>query len=333
MAADLHVVRPSVTPALADIPDYQREWLETIDEVKEYTDKSGAIGGLNWGFPLLNQAFNGLNPVVHQIAGPSNVGKSAFCLQLAWQVAQVNPKAYAIYFALDDRVQDIMPRVIAMDRRIPISCVKYPAMYESQTRLLERRLEGFGRLRESCSKFKLRDLGKGDSIEYIESTIQEHKLHLPQDTTLCIFIDNFFDIQVQNKKFGSNNEKYEYIAVELERLSEQYSAPIVCTAELRKLNGNRRPILDDIRETIKIVYKAKAIMLTYNEVGIRGQAADIFWEREGFVEKQPLLEVKVAKNKLGEFKSRLFYEFWPEQSFMTELTTAAAAQYNQRISV
>jgi replicative DNA helicase len=316
-----------------EIPEYQQEWIDTVHEVKEYSDNSGSLGGLDFGFAQLNDAFNGLNPAVYQIAGPSNVGKSAFCLQLAWQVSQVNNKVYVIYFALDDRVHDILPRVIAMDQRIPISCVKYPNKYEAQATLLNRRVTGFKALEQCASRFKLRDLSKGDNIEYIESTIQEHKLALPDDVTLCIFIDNFFDIQVHDKRFSGNNEKYEFLAVELERISEQYACPIVCTAELRKLNGNRRPILDDIRDTIKIVYKAKAIMLCYNEVGIRGQSAVIFWVRDGSSYKEPLLEIKVAKNKLGEFKGRLFYQFWPEQSFLVEVPEAGANLYNQRISV
>jgi len=330
LLAELRIVSTSTKPL--ELPAYQQEWIDSVREVKEYTDKSGEIGGLNFGFDLLNKAFNGLQPAVYQIAGPSNVGKSALCLQLAWQVSQINENVYVIYFALDDRMQDIVPRIIAMDQRVPISCVKFPKKYEGETNLLTRRISGFKRLESCYDRFKLRDLEWGDTLEYIEQTIKEHKMELPSETTICIFIDNFFDIQSE-KKFGNNNDKYEHTAVELERISTVYQCPIVCTAELRKLNGNRRPILDDIRETVKIIYKAKGIMLCYNEVGIRGQSADVYWSKPGSTDKEPLLEVRVAKNKLGEFKGRLFYEFWPAESYLVEVPEQGARLYNQRISV
>lgn len=315
------------------LPEYQQEWIKTIETVREYTDNTDSLGGLDFGFPQLNEAFNGLNPAVHIIAGPTNVGKSAFCLQIAWQVANINPNTYVLYFALDDRCNDIVPRIVSMDQRIPIGAVKFPTKYMQNESYMNRREAGFKRLAQSVSIFKLRDLSFGDNIEYIERSIAQHRLELPDGYNLCIFIDNFFDIQVRDKKFSGNNEKYEFIAVELERISEHYSCPIVCTAELRKLNGNRRPLLDDIRETIKIVYKAKAIMLVYSEVGIRGQAAKIFWLKDGSSHKEQLFEVKVDKNKLGEFKGRLFYELWPEQSFLSEVDAKKAMEYNKQITV
>jgi len=318
--------------ATTHLPDYQREWIDTVDDVYKYTNNTGELGGLDFGFDQLNEAFNGLAPAVYHIAGPSNVGKSAFCLQLAHQVADTNNNAYVLYFALDDRAHDMIPRIISMDQRVPISCIKYPKKYEGQDKLLARRLEGFRRTKQIADKFKLRDLNWGDTIEYIESTIQEHKMLLPRETTLCIFIDNFFDLKARDRSFSSENDRYAFISTELDRIVSTYECPVVCTAELRKLNGNRRPIMDDIRETIKIVYKAKAIMLVYNEVGIRGQAADVYWCNQGSTFKNPILEVKVAKNKLGEFKGRLFYEFWPEQSYLSEVPKQGAQIYNQRIS-
>lgn len=315
------------------IKEYEQEWLNIVDEVKEYTDNSGEKGGLTFGFPILDEAFNGFNAAVYQLGGPSNTGKSALCLQLAWNVALLNENTYCIYFALDDSINDMLPRIIAMDKRIPISSIKYPKKYADQPNILRRRIEGFNTLKTMAPKFKLRDLNFGDSIEYIEKTVQEHKSALPSDCKLCIFIDNFFDIQVEEKNFKNNNEKYEYLAVQLEKISQNYGCPIMCTAELRKLNGNRRPILDDLRETIKIVYKAKAVMLCYNEVGIRGQNAEVYWMQGDNDDKLPILEVYVAKNKLGEYKGRIFYEFWPAQSFLVEVPAEAGRLYNQRISV
>lgn len=68
--------------------------LNTIDAVEEYSWNRGEMGGLDWGFDSLNKAFEGLNTGVHLIGGQSNIGKSSFMLQLAWQISQSKPSSH-----------------------------------------------------------------------------------------------------------------------------------------------------------------------------------------------------------------------------------------------
>ena len=93
--------------------------------------------------------------------------------------------------------------------------------------------------------------------------------------------------------------------------------------------------MDDIRETVKIAYEAKAILLCYNEVGLRGEAASIFYMRGGqeFENiKQPVFEVKIGKNKFASFKGRLFFEFMPELSYMKAATKERSEAYTRCLS-
>ena len=82
----------------------------------------------------------------------------------------------------------------------------------------------------------------------------------------------------------------------------------------------------------KIVYEAKAIILGYNEVGLRGQQSNIFWNRDDRPDKQPIFEAHIGKNKFGSFKGRIFFEFMPEMSYFKEVPEAGAQRYNQMIS-
>lgn len=320
----------------SELPDYQVEMLDIIDHVDEYAWERGELGGLDFGFPQLTRAVNGLQPAMYLIAGPPNVGKSAYALQLAWQVAHNNEDAYVIYWALDDRKEDILPRVVSMDQRVPINVIKIPERYVGQENLMQRRTQGLNRLRGSVDKFKLLDQGEGQTIEKLEEIIQRHKMHLEMndpDKKLVVFVDNFYDLMSESQTFNGDNQKYEYIATKMDDMIEQYDVPIVSTAELRKLNGNRRPTPDDLRSTIKLQYMAKVIMLCYNEVGFRGEAANVFWQKHNVEEKQPVLEVRLGKNKLGSFKGRLFYQFWADQSYLCEVPKEQARNMNARITV
>lgn len=326
-------------------PFFRTVMLSTIEAVEEYSWTRGELGGLDWGFDSLNKAFEGLNTGVHLVAGQSNIGKSSFMLQLAWQVAQSNQvpskerprKAFVLYFSLDDNNNELLPRLVAIDQRIPINVVRFPKKYKDNVVYMDKRQAGVEQLRESVDYINMMDVNMGSDIEYIEETMEKYHVELQKVDPayqLVVFIDNFHDITIGDEKLRSRtgNEKYDHIADQLTKIATKYDCPIVCTAEFRKLNGNRRPGVDDIRETTKIVYEAKAIMLCYNEVSIRGQQATVHWTRPDNPNKQPVYEVHVGKNKYSSFKGRAFFEFIPEMAFCRETSEVGAQRYSQMVN-
>ena len=328
------------------MPFFQEQMLRAIDEVDQYAWKRGEIGGLDWGFESLNKAFEGLNTGLHLIAGQSNVGKSAMCMQLAWQIAnnnrevteKRNKKAFVLYISLDDNLNELLPRFVAIDQKIPINAVRFPKKYQHKQEYMEKRQKGFERLKEMTTNLAMLDINSGGSdIEYIESKIKEYATELERidpNYQIVVFIDNFHDITIQKYPSMSEVEKYNYIADQLSQIATKFDCPIVCTAEFRKLNGNRRPRLDDIRESVKIVYEARVIMLCYNEVSLRDQNASIYFMDPANYpgQKMPVFEMQVGKNKFGSFKGRLFFEFFPEMSFFREPDEAKRQQYVQMVS-
>lgn len=315
-----------------------------IKEMDEYSWKRGEMGGLDWGFEQLNGAFEGLNPGVHLVAGQSNIGKSGFMMQVAQQIAYANQevtdkkpkKAFVLFFSLDDNFNELAPRFVAIDQKIPINVVRSPKKHVDHVQHMERREVGIQRFNSLTPHFALQDANEGTDLEYIEDTVDKYAFELSKidpNYQLVVFIDNFHDVTVRDIKFGADtNSKYDHIADKLSRLATKFDCPIVCSAEFRKLNGNRRPILDDIRESVKIIYEAKAIMLCYNEVGLRGQQAQLFWRRGDSTDNQPIYEVKIGKNKYSSFKGRIFYEMVPEMSYFREVAALGAQRYNQLIS-
>jgi len=324
-------------------PFFEEEMLRIIEEVDEYSWNRGEMGGLDWGFETLNKAFEGLNAGVHLVAGPSNVGKSGIMMQMAWQIASKNKvvseekpkKAFVLYFSLDDSNNELLPRFIAIDQKIPINAVRFPKKYQDNQHYMNRRKEGLKNLKENVRFIGMRDVNDGSDIEYIEETVEKYAQDLAlldDDYQIVIFVDNFHDVTVRDINFGSDSGgKYDHIADQFSRIAAKFDAPIVCSAEFRKLNGNRRPILDDIRDSVKIVYEAKAIILCYSEVGLRGQQANIFWLGDDDT-KQPVFEAHIAKNKYGSFKGREFFEFIPSMSYFREVPEAASIRYTQMIS-
>jgi replicative DNA helicase len=317
---------------------------KAIKDVNEYSWRRGELGGLDWGFTSLNKAFEGVNTGLILVAGGSNLGKSSFLIQCAWQIAKANRlvteqrpnKSFVIYFSLDDSMNELLPRVIAVDQKIPINVIRYPKKYEDNGNLMIRREAGFERLEEAVDHFVMYDVTSGNTIEYIERTIDQYYVALKQiDPTyqLVVFVDNYHDVDTENMHAKStDNAKYNYTADKFTQMSAKYDCPIICTAELRKLNGNRRAQVEDIKETNKILYEAKAVMLLHNDVSLRGQQANVFWTATDKLDKQPVMEIHVGKNKFSGFKGRCFFEFIPEMALCKEVPEAGALKYNQMIS-
>jgi replicative DNA helicase len=326
-------------------PFFRTRMLETIDRVEEYSWTRGEMGGLDWGFDSLNKAFEGLNTGVHLVAGQSNIGKSSFLLQLAWQIAQSNRvvtekrprKAFVLYFSLDDNNNELLPRLVAIDQRIPINVVRFPKKYQDNATYMQKRSLGVEKLRDAADYINMMDVNMGSDIEYIEKTMEEYHVELQKidpSYQLVVCIDNFHDVTIGDEKLKgkTGGEKYDHIADALTKIATKYDTPILCTAEFRKLNGNRRPTVEDIRDSVKILYESKAVMLCYNEVSIRGQQATVNWMRSDNPNKQPVYEVDVGKNKFSSFKGRMFFEFIPEMAYCREVPEAGVQRYMQMVN-
>jgi len=314
------------------LADFEQEMYDTIKSVDEFSKRRGEIGGLiTKVFPLFDQHTEGLQEGLILIGGQPNSGKTAFMIQTAWQIAQ-NNNAYVIYFSLDDPVYDALNRVVACDQRIPINAARLPKRYPY---CQGRRKAGIERLYKYVSHFKMIDKTAGSSLQFIEETIKRHaiELNVAEDgRRLAVFIDGLYDITLDEGGKLEGNDKYELIVLGLDRIAQHYKCPIVCSAEFRKLNKAKRPNMEDLRETVKIAYKAKMALLIYNEVHVRGNMAKIYHTVDGVAGKQPVLEVHFGKNKFTSFKGRLFYRFFPNESYLEEIPWERARKFEDLIT-
>lgn len=328
---------PKVIEELRENPPFILNTLNTIDKVDEYGMNRGTMG-LDFGYNNLNKAFNGLNPGLTLIAGGANTGKSALLLALMTRIVEKNQyqdenhpkKAYCLYFSLDDSNNELMPRMIASSEGMQINQVLFPKTLVDKPELLKKRENGFKNLKRNAPFFSMFDADNGQSIQKIEEIIemihQQLEMVYPNEFQMVIFIDNFHDIDYETESgFMEDNAKYDYISNRLNELAIKYDAPVLCSAEFRKINSQKRPQPDDIKSTGKITYEAKGIILVHNEVGLLGDDAELFWEiavgdNSLPNRKMPILEMHVAKNKFGPFKGREFLRFLPEQARFFEPT-------------
>jgi replicative DNA helicase len=325
------LVNPDVD--IDDLDEVQAEMYNIITNADRTSWEKGE--GFTCKFPKLVEKLNGIQPGLGFIGAQSNVGKSGFLLEVGYSASQLDD-VYSLYFSLDDGAVDLLPRIIAANKRIPINAVRMPTTFKEYPQILERREEGYQELYSSYDRFKMLDQGSvSNTLGTIVEQIEKHYEYLEEndiDKKLFVQIDNFHDIRVEGKNFyGDDNQKYEHIADKLNTLCETLQIPIWCTAELRKSANNQRPSFHDIKAATKINYIAKLCLMCYNEVGVEKDNAEIYYINEDRPGKSPIFEVHFDKNKLSPFKGRIYYEFVPEYGLYEECTDADIEKYNNKI--
>jgi replicative DNA helicase len=314
--------------------EYKLAMWKTLDGFEQQAWSQKNVG-IKTGFQTFDKAFDGgLYPGFILLAGDSNLGKSAMITQLAWNIVENNNNVYVMDFSLDDAMPDKLARLAACSGKVVINAVKTPLNYTNYPIMLARRKKAILNIRSHVDKYRAYDSSFSVFAEDIEKEIEDKLIYFDAngiDKKLVVFIDNFHDLNFASRPGLTDKNKYDELAQWCSDLAIKHNITIICSAELKKLNGNRRAILDDIRESVKIKYEAKAVLLVYNEVHYKGDAADIFYTKANNPTKQPIFEVHFAKNKFGTYKGRAFFEFYPEMALMKECDERRQHGYSQII--
>ena len=326
-STDFGLVLPTINPE--NLSSIEKEMFDTIVKTDQIAWEKGE--GIQSNFEFLNEKLCGIQPGFAVLAAASNTGKSSFLLNIAYGCT-ISDNVYSLYFSLDDSPWDLIPRIIASNKKIPINAIRIPEKYKEYESVMKKREEGIQEFYKSLDRFKILGMSDAVHLEQIEKQVERHYQYCQENNKkFFVAIDGFHDIQSQ-QNFRGTNEKYIYISKEINRISEEYQIPIWCTGKLKKMNYTKiRPDKNDLKYANEIEYTAKLILCLYNEVGEKGSNAGVYYTNEEKPGKQPVLEVRFAKNKLSSFKGNLYYEFLTDYACFSEAPEQDCEFYDDMI--
>lgn len=323
--------------------DFFNTMIEDLDEFEEISWNKGD-GYITPNFPMISDKLEGIDSGLILMPAESNAGKSAMMMNVVEDMVMHEPnKLFGIYFSLDDSKHEIIPRVIAMREGIRIGTVAKPQRaqnmidegHEDSERLIEelaKREIGINNLKANANKMMIVDSNKVKTLDemkaYIERVINYVKAIDPE-MNVVVAIDSIKDIILDDHyNIKTTNEASDFIARAVKHWTVEFNIPVFSSVHLRKLNGNRRPTLDDLKDSNVLVYEASVIWLLFNDVSKNKQSAKLFYREEGKEEKLPVIEFDWAKNKKSSFKGRTFNYFSPEMSRAVECGVDASRRFN-----
>ena len=294
-------------------------------------------------FPSIANGLEGWDSGLYIFAGAANHGKTAAMTNIMEDLV-MNPdnKLFGVFYSLDDDKNKVIPRLIAMRERLPISLITKPGRYQAMVneghpdainiaQLLDKRTEGINNLKANSNKLMVLDSTEiKNSLDLKNSIYQIYNYvkSIDEEANIVVAVDGLKDIQFTELKL-TENEKVNMASKLLKEISVELDIIMMASMHLRKLNGNRRPTTDDLKDSNTLEFEANVIWLVYNDVSRNKDAAKIF-TRTGAEDgpKQPVLELDWAKNKISSYKGRTFCYFAPEYSKTIECNEDDAKRFN-----
>jgi replicative DNA helicase len=285
--------------------------------------------GLYTNFPILMERLNGFQKEFYLITGGVGMGKSTFATQLAWDLAALNPELTVIFFSLDLNRMDVTAKMVAHAAEVPIDYVKNP--YLERPDFEDKRKQGLQTVAEMSKRLLLVDESSGrlfleDIKKYVKRT------RLERGSEVAVVIDPIFKIQMRNQYRMTFNEKCNFLSSEIKSLSSVEGVTIIATAGLPKAVSNRRPVKEDLEEIMGLLYDPYAVFFLYSDYLNNFDTPFLEWEwgkEDSFM--IPISEALIAKNKMGQINSRIFFRFYEAWSRFQECAPQEVENYTAMI--
>lgn len=288
---DLNEILSQTEQNLSTISNEQKKGFRPIIDVidstqsilDERSQKVGDVTGTSTGFTDFDQITTGLhedNLII--IAARPAMGKTAFALNIAQNVAKNSDKAVAI-FSLEMGAESLVERMLSAEGLIPSYHVRTGNLTESEWRRMISAQERLAR-----GKIFIDDTA-GVKISEIRSKAK--RLAQENDGLGLIVIDYLQLIAGRGRE--NRQQEVSEISRQLKILAKELKVPVIALSQLSRgvdQRNDKRPILSDLRESGSIEQDADIVAFLYREA---------YYKRDEQEEPDNVTELILEKNRHG----------------------------------
>ena len=270
---------------------------KVFDHLTELSQSDSAIPGLSTGLRDLDTKINGLNKSdLILVAARPAMGKSAFALNLAINVAKKYKKTVAI-FNLEMSREQLAMRLLASESFIDMQKLATGKLSD----------EEWGKLCMASAALSQTDIRIDDNPSVTVADINAKCRRLDN---LGLVVIDYLQL-MQGSGYGKASDNRVTVVGEISRslkiMAKELNIPVICLSQLSRAVESRtdkRPILSDLRESGAIEQDADSVMFLYR---------DEYYHED--TEDKGLAECIVSKNRHGETGTVKLQWFGPYQTF------------------
>ncbi len=242
---------------------------DTLKGIERISKSKHLYTGLPSGFTELDDKTSGFqNGDLIVIAARPSMGKTAFALNVAANIAKMNINNSVMIFSLEMSYQELALRMLSSESRIDMQRLRKGQLRTSSIKEeneWDRMVDAAGNL----SRMRiLIDDTPGISLNEIRAKARRVKAKYD---IKALFIDHLQLITTvdSNKMIVNRNNEISYISRSLKALAKELEIPIIVLSQLsRKVDergGDHKPILSDLRESGAIEQDADIVAFLYRE--------------------------------------------------------------------
>ena len=228
---------------------------QNFERISQIFTEGKRITGLSTGYHQLDNLTSGFQPSELLIlAARPSMGKTAFALNIAENVAVRGNKAVAI-FSLEMSKESLLLRMLSSDARID--------SHKFRTGHLSR--EDGGKIPISLNHLAGVPLWIDDSGSATVAEISAKARRMMRDKALSLVIVDYLQLISTHGRFGNRNEEVASITRGLKGLAKELKVPVLVLSQLTRApeREDRQPMLSDLRESGAIEQDADVVMFIH----------------------------------------------------------------------
>ena len=255
---------------------------KVFDHLTELSQSDSAIPGLSTGMRDLDKKINGLNKsdLVLVAARPA-MGKSAFALNLALNVAKKYKKAVAI-FNLEMSREQLAMRLLAIESFVDGQKMQTGKLTEDE----------WAKLSMASVALSQTDIRIDDTPSI---TVADMNAKCRRVENLGMVVVDYLQL-MQGSGYGKGGDSRVNVVSDISRslkiMAKELNVPVICLSQLSRgpeSRPDKRPMLSDLRESGAIEQDADEVLFLYR---------DEYYHED--TENKGIAECIVAKNRHGE---------------------------------
>ena len=254
---------------------------KVFDRLKEMSESDSAIPGMSTGLRDLDKIINGLNNSdLLLVAARPAMGKSAFALNLALNVAKKTKKTVAI-FNLEMSREQLAMRLLAMESFVDGKKMATGKLSD----------EEWNRLVMAAGSLSQTDIRIDDNPSI---TVADMNAKCRRVENLGMVVVDY--LQLMNGSGNNRNDSRTTVVADISRsmkiMAKELNVPVVCLSQLSRgpeSRTDKRPMLSDLRESGAIEQDADEVLFLYR---------DEYYNEN--TEDKGIAECIVSKNRHGE---------------------------------
>lgn len=250
-------------------------------EIFDYLEKAkeqGGLTGINCGFRVFNELFNGFQPGrLYVLAARPSMGKSALTLNFALSASISQARTYI--HCLEESLLSFSSRILSNLSLVDNEAIQRGRFSDSQ----------WAPIAEAATKLAKLPIHINDKANITaREIIDEIKITHSEHPVDIVFVDHIQDIA--RTKDSWHHDISESCGL-FKALAKDLNIPVVIVSQLNRgveQRADKRPVLSDLKESGDIEAKADVVFLMYRDEYYHPDTID-----------KGIVEIKVSKNRDG----------------------------------